>query len=78
MTKTSIRHPAAVDASARPELVREFKRRLATIHKQAPWLDMGNVAHFIGVAGLGGSEAEPFQRPDRDTPVNWVAGVRYP
>ena len=62
--------PAADDLSAHRELVREFKHRLAALHKQALWLDMRFVAHLIGVATLGASEAEPDQLPGHDTPVN--------
>ena len=62
--------PAADDLSAYRELVREFNHRLAGLEQQALWLDLPFVAHFIGVAALGASEAKPDLLPGHDTPVH--------
>ena len=70
MTEILIQRPVADDVSAQQELLGEFRHRLAELYRQALWLDMPLVAHFIGVAELGVSEAEPIQRPGHDTPVN--------
>jgi hypothetical protein len=54
------------DASAHQELVREFSQRLDGLQKQALWLGMPFVAHFIAVAALGASEATFDHLPRND------------
>ncbi len=59
MTNVLNQRPAADDASAHQDLVRQFRHSLAGLHKQALWLEMPFAAHLIGVGALSASQAEP-------------------
>ncbi len=74
MTEILIQRPVADDVSAQQELLREFRHRLAELYRQALWLDMPFVAHFIGVAELSASEAEPDQLPHHNIPAKRSRG----